>query len=276
VSELKKMEILSFGDLIEKGKYSLFSRHNKVVNFRGSKGLVSFVLPEIGAGPFNLILNVLPKVGFKIEVGKEGVLVDGDLLRVETKSVYNSHLPFLNISEKEFMGRLFFVKKIFLEKSHPLSCAFFFDRTREKNFKSSFERCMLLHFKKAFHLLKNGDFHGFLRNVRGAGLGFTPSGDDLISGFITFVLFAERNFKRSWRFKKIFCLRASGTNPISSAAIEAAKKGRCDERFKSLLLFLKERTFGEDIENKVLGCLARGNTSGADFISGFLLASEFV
>ncbi len=50
------MNLLSFGDQVERGSYTVHSRFKRAVNFSNGRRLVFLVSQEIGAGPLNIVL----------------------------------------------------------------------------------------------------------------------------------------------------------------------------------------------------------------------------
>ena len=50
------MKLLSVGDQIERGSYTVHSRFRRAVNFSNGRHLVFLVSQEIGAGPLNIVL----------------------------------------------------------------------------------------------------------------------------------------------------------------------------------------------------------------------------
>jgi hypothetical protein len=103
--------------------------------------------------------------------------------------------------------------------------------------------------------------------LAGLGQGLTPAGDDFLIGAMLWAWLAHPN-------PDLFCEillqpTASQTTTLSAAFLRAAARGECDKWWQALLVALGEGSFSE-INAAAQMVLARGATSGADTLAGFL------
>lgn len=108
--------------------------------------------------------------------------------------------------------------------------------------------------------------------LAGLGGGLTPSGDDVLVGAL--VALAAMPWQNADQFCRVIVNTATGrTNKISEAYVRAAARGEASEAWQRLLAALA----GESAENVIAAgrrVMAFGETSGADMLAGFLLATN--
>lgn len=110
----------------------------------------------------------------------------------------------------------------------------------------------------------------------GLGRGLTPSGDDLVSGFLLAINRWESALSAGWEKAKLnSCLvqlALERTNTISANLIECASLGLADER---LIMALEALMTGNTGPQECLQQLSGwGNSSGLDSLVGMALASQ--
>lgn len=115
-------------------------------------------------------------------------------------------------------------------------------------------------------------------DLAGLGPGLTPSGDDVLAGALlaTAVLAPPESAPLRGR---IMASARGRTTRISEAYLEAAASGDAGEAWHRLVAGLRGERDGDDegatgLRAAVRGILAFGETSGADMLTGFLLAAE--
>ena len=259
-------QVMSFGDIIRPGAYALHSRFSRAVNFIGGGRLVSVVDPSIGGGPINIVLAGADfgRLG-SLQVQEDSFLLDGASL--PKSPLFDSRLPAPGTSLD-----LRRCRDLLLRKAHPKSLAFLLDDSRSRGFTSGFEKALVQRLQTAAHELRDGDLEAGSRSARGAGLGLTPSGDDLLSGYLWGLHFRQRisGGDLSAEIKRVYA-SAKSTNPLSSAFLGCALEGRFFQRLRDLLADLGDP---ERIEGRLDGLLSVGETSGADTCVGLMLALE--
>jgi hypothetical protein len=113
--------------------------------------------------------------------------------------------------------------------------------------------------------------------MRGLGLGFTPSGDDFISGLLAGLNFAVKSlrFDAEARIERVF-FYAEGGNLVSNSFLRCSYEGKVNAKVCRLLKALAGKNRRE-LAAAAGAALKSGHTSGADFCSGlvFALLQEF-
>ena len=117
--------------------------------------------------------------------------------------------------------------------------------------------------------LRSGEWLEGARLLRGVGFGLTPTGDDLLAGFLTGLNLVDAPRDR---IEEIYAA-ALGENAISNSQLFFGKEGRLFEGTRRLLSAV-ERCMAGEIPGAVTLLLSRGSTSGADFSVGLILAVE--
>ncbi len=103
--------------------------------------------------------------------------------------------------------------------------------------------------------------------LAGLGAGLTPSGDDLLVGVMLWAWLAHPTPAALGR--EIVAAAAGRTTVLSAAFLRAAARGECSDPWHALLETLAT---GQEITAATRGILAHGATSGADALAGFLWA----
>ena len=102
--------------------------------------------------------------------------------------------------------------------------------------------------------------------LAGLGVGLTPAGDDFLCGLMMWAWLVHPDPQSlCW----ILLEAASETTTLSAAFLQAAARGECSEDWHRLLITLADGT-EEQIDLAVQKVLALGSTSGADTLAGFL------
>jgi len=260
-------EVLSFGDRVGPGDYALHSRFSQAANFTQGGRLVSVVGPGVGGGPINIVMEGLDfsRLG-RLEISEDSFALDGAVF--PKTPTFDSRLPSgarLDLSR---------CRDLLLRKAHPKSLAFLLDGSRCHGFTSGFEKVLARRLHDAAHELRRGNLEVGSRAARGAGFGLTPSGDDLLCGYLWGLHIRQRisGGDFSADIERVYdCAR--GSNPLSTAFLDCAKEGRFFERLRDLIAALG-RGEPEQLESRLDGVLTVGETSGADTCVGLILALE--
>ena len=107
--------------------------------------------------------------------------------------------------------------------------------------------------------------------MRGCGFGFTPSGDDFITGMLNalYIIHKISGKQDLVKLRRKIYLASQTENIISQNAILFASKGRFNEVFKALVFSLNDEN-DELLKQTATKLLQTGESSGADTLSGFL------
>jgi hypothetical protein len=263
------MDLISYGDSIPEGDYRLLSAFVNAINFRKGRLVVSLVPPRAGAGPFNVVLKQLPPGAKRLRSTRFFFYIDENRLRKDPAAAYSSGVPLLSKAEPEtVLGNTLAFTRLLARCAQPKSLAFIFEPALEKDFTRVFEKQLLARFKKAVEYFRAGDYKRGTRTVRGLGIGFTPAGDDFISGLLAGWYFALVNlrFGTGPRMDLVFD-NAEGGNLVSNSFIRSSYEGKVNAKVRRLMLVLAGRDRAE-LEAAARAAFASGHTSGADFCAG--------
>lgn len=294
------MRLLSIGDEVREGTYRLHSRFRRAVNFTDGRRLVTLVTPDVGAGPVNIVVRDLTPFGYSPDLTQvdspqsrvsssppprhRAPVRDGlENLRVERYSVVFANRRFLlnemqsyesllhiekETSRQVFRRNLKVVENILVEESHPTSLAFLLDTKRERNFRTTFERAFVAQIKDG--AVRMPSVAG-VRRIAGCGFGLTPSGDDFIAGVLIGLNVLQRLTGQDHRpLASRLSTAAAGTNLLSDSFLRLARDGRVTERVQAFVSSLSGKE-DADLSRNARSVMAAGETSGADWLTGFVM-----
>lgn len=264
------LQISDIGKHIKNGHYNrIHSRFTDVVNFHHNDEIgLSVVNRKIGGGPFNIVIDNFDPVDVNsVELNDDFLIIDPFRIELTNSSKTNYCLP--EIFSEIFLNNFSRLKDILIENCPKKSLAVFFDDERKRDFHSTFEKNLLAKYREAIQLFENNVIQNSVKIFRGLGFGLTPSGDDFNAGILMGLSVAERlyNSDRSLLKNNIF-ETAKGENHISNLLLYICKNGLCTEKFKEVLMALSGNDLAR-IECSVKNYISIGETSGADFLTGF-------
>lgn len=113
-----------------------------------------------------------------------------------------------------------------------------------------------------------------IRLIKGTGYGFTPGGDDFISGYLSGLYLSNRAFgKDVSKIQEAVYKESKTENIVSNNFIYCSFKGYFFERIRNLIISLLEGS-EEEIMTDALKVLSLGETSGADFAAGLICSMQ--
>lgn len=268
-------KILSVGDRIRPGLYTLHSRFNQVVNLADGTRLVSVVHKEIGAGPLNVVVDNLNLDQIdRIKIGRQSIVLGQQRYGLKGEHLYNSAIVPEELNWEDFEENLSLTKELLIGRSQPRSLAFIFDKKRVSYFNSEFEKAFVNRMVDGVEQICAGKIILGVKKLSGCGWGLTPSGDDFIAGLLLGlnVIQQARNKDLSRLVTDIY-EASRGGNIFSEIFLKLAREGRAFERFKKLIWALN---YGDErqLEKSATELLSVGATSGADLMTGFLITFE--
>ena len=280
----QNIEIISIGDRIFPGEYTLHSSFRNVVNLTDGESLVALVTREVGRGPVNIVVEGLEPGSIEtLRIDRETISISGDSYLFDRRLLFHSHPGTGPVDKGHLAKNLGVFDDSLLELSPPKSLAFLVDEKREINFRSSFEkgftermkegvRSIFLSGRSSEPAAKN--IVSGVKKIKGLGFGLTPSGDDFIAGLLVALNLMERmdQFDRSNLKSEIVSVSLSG-NLLSNSFISLAGDGFLFEGFKNLLTSLLEGT-EEEVRTATEKLLTLGSSSGSDMGVGFLLTMK--
>jgi hypothetical protein len=151
------------------------------------------------------------------------------------------------------------------------SLAFLLDGGCSAHFRDGFERAFTKHASDCVAEIFTGNLLGGIGRLKGCGFGLTPSGDDFITGLLFGLIVLERAY--GWDFSRTrerVYEAARSKNLLSDTFLDLARDGRVCQQTKRLLAALLHADPGE-IRRSTAELCHLGQTSGADFATGFLM-----
>lgn len=278
------MQVLSIGDRIVEGRYRIHSRFRRAVNFVDDWNLVSLVTPDAGAGPINIVVDELRTagvraltIGTRLRPGGTGprpvVWLDDRVLDCSAARIYESCLDVIE-KRRGVNARLAILRETLARYAPARSLAFLLDESRRAELRAGFERALAEHVANCVHDILYGDLLRGVSRLKGAGFGLTPSGDDWIRGFLIGMRLVEIVHGLSLDVtRQCVCEWARTGGILGDSFLSLAEEGRVDEKVKVLAAALLGGRLREVWEAARAVC-AVGETSGADFATGLLLALE--
>jgi len=271
-----RIKLVSFGDRIPNGTYTIHSRFQRTINFHNNALLISIVNEDIGCGPFNIIVKGLDlKKIHSLSIYNNILTINNIALFMQEALKYSSKLSLNGVIIATFEENLVFLETVLTELCAEKSLCFLLDEERERNFTSGFEKEFIKRMKSGVALILKGTMDSLFEGVskiKGCGFGLTPSGDDFIAGLLSGLYLKQELFGTDLsEVRNRIYENALGDNLISNTFLFLAKEGLFVERFKnfthSLLYDEKEKIYTHI--QKVLNI---GETSGADMLVGFMFS----
>jgi len=268
--------IKSYGDNLSNGIYSIHSRFNNVINFISEYSLVSIVKEEIGAGPLNIVISEFDRKHiYSLTIEDKSFILNGIKYNIDALKQFASTIKCEHIIINKLLSNLKVFENCLQINSPSKSLAFLIEEKRKNNFKTTFEKNFAQRIESAVSKIFLSHFMDGVKEIKGTGFGFTPSGDDFICGLLHGMNIVSQIFHTDLKklMNEIY-YAAKGNNPISNGFLRCAKQGLMFEKFKNLvfsILYLDEK---QVFENTKKMC-AVGATSGADMGVGFLKAFEY-
>ena len=268
---------------------SVFQRACNLMTAEGH--VIGLVLPEVGNGPLNIVVDGSPSIFSALEPGmsvwldkgrlgvadlqidlKKAVIWDAQPNWKEFRALQNKikdRLPLLqsfalrHATEGSFLP---LVSQQQVGDEPYLAGVKSLGSPSSIVFAAAYEamRFMQAGWEQDESLLQTG-----AAQLAGLGGGLTPAGDDFLTGVMIWGWLAHPNPGLLGRL--LFEAAAPRTTMLSAALLEAAARGECSADWHSLLTAL---SLGKDteVDGAVRAVLSHGATSGADTLAGFLWA----
>jgi len=265
-----RTRVISRGDRVRCGKYKLHSKFASAANFISGNTYVFVVIPEVGAGPLNIVVRVLELRWLRsLEVQPRQCILNGEMILSHASEPYNSNLHLSGYNEEIFRVNLKVLEHAIVQFSPQKSLAFLLDPDRTRKSTSLFECELISRFEIAMGTALSENYQNAIGMVKGLGFGLTPSGDDFISGFLVAMNVCQQVFKTDLSQPILSVWRAAqGRNDLVNAFLACAARGQVSEKFKNMiysLFFSRE----EEVVRDTRRLLTVGATSGADQTVGF-------
>ncbi len=271
-----QIELVSFGDRIPNGTFTIHSIFRRTVNFHNNSVLISIVNEDIGSGPLNIIVRGLDLQKIhSLSIYNNILTINNIQILINEIVKYSSRLSPKAVSISKFTDNLAFLQTVLTKLSAPKSLYFLLDEKREKDFISGFEKEFAKRMKLGVDLIFNGTMASLVEGVskiKGCGFGLTPSGDDFNAGLLSGLYLKQELFGNDLsEIRNTIYKTAQGNNLISNTYLYLAKEGLFIERFKNFINSLLYEG-KEEIHSNIQKMLNVGETSGADMLVGFILS----
>lgn len=264
------MNILGFGAFLETGKYQIHSRFNHVHNYSNHKEIISLVTENIGNGPNNIVLDILPKQPEKnLIITTSSILIGSCSFPIIKKSKKNNS----NIFIENITLLLESINTLILDISKKISeksLGFLLFPDNDIYFQTSFERAMIQHVKNAVNNISISRLPDVVKSMKGVGPGLTPSGDDFNCGLLYAIHYLNSIIDINLDNILTLCYHnALGHNLISNTFLRFAYLNQFYDNFHNLLSALRENDSKsrQYFTDKIINS---GHTSGSDLLTGFI------
>ena len=271
---VSKIQLISIGDQIEKGKYRIHSRFHSFINFENNNFLVSLTNKCNQESPVNIIIEGLDLQEIQsLSVLDNQIILNGLEILIKQNQIYQSSINFNSLFNKDYKELQRYIDlsiKTLSDSAPNLSMAFLLDRKREQHFTSGFEKAYIRQVDFCINEILYGNMIKGFTSLKGLGFGLTPSGDDFTAGalFGFYIIQKIHGYDLSGLRKRIY-KNAVSSNLISGTFLSLALRGLFHN---SLKLYIINLLAGNktSIISKVREIADMGGTSGADLLSGFL------
>lgn len=274
------MILLSIGDRVEEGDYTVHSTFRRVTNYTGARGMISVTDASIEPGPTRIVVRELrhshPCPRLRVEQGT--LALQGERMPLAGVRRYDSAIEWPGLPARHLARRLAALEEALCSEAPPRSLVFLLDAERRETFQPGFEQVLAGHLETSVRTVLDAvggsDLQAFRAGVSalsGAGFGLTPSGDDFLAGLLVASHVAERVLERTFADWRACVTEAVKTdNMLSRHFLELACEGRVFQSFRDVVACLGG-TKG-DMRVYTGKLVAHGATSGADLGVGLLMA----
>ena len=268
------LELLSIGDLVEPGTYDFLNGFRHVINFTDGRRIVSLALPGVDPGPLTIVMRGFDPNAVKcVRVERDAVFVDGVRVGFSDDDIYISSILLLRRDVAEFRRNLALFGSFLLELAPAESLVFLLDRKRASAQRPGFQKNLAEHIRNCVRDILYWNRQRGVRRLRGAGVGFTPAGDDFIAGFLMGLVTLERTGLGDWSDERDRVMEWTGMScwdVLEVAFLSCAAGGFTFESMRELIIAL-DLGPADYVRSWTKSLLAIGATSGADIGVGFYL-----
>jgi len=260
--------------------HSLYRQSINLIN--AEQSLLSIVLPEVGPGPFAIVV-AQPDAsfeGFSVLDVESPVIINSDRIEIGSIQVdatsaeeWQPQPDWQRFGEDLDRAAQSKLKQLLREYAPPGSFAPLVNGALPELDQTVQSKALQAAAEPAEMLLSSlaaGDRGGAQEAVVGlAGLGggVTPAGDDFLQGAIH-ALWAKQSGELAHQMgQAIVSMAASRTNAVSGEWLRSAARGEAGADWH---LLAQAIATNEGVEDTMIQLLQRGHTSGADAMAGFL------
>ncbi len=234
------------------GEARELGRFRRVVDLLLGDEIVALTTPDVGCGPFHLVVDALPAAPLPDNVALQ--VLPGALWIGPWRIALSAKLPLWNPRPAW----------------ESLTCS--------ADGLAALHACTVQHIgadsASPFAVWLRGAATSplgageALADLAGRGPGLTPSGDDFLAGYML-ALWSRRGGAAAAPCAALYAEVAPRTHRLSRAFLAAARDGFADARWQRLLAALAGDDF-QAVREATAAVLAFGATSGVDMVCGFL------
>ncbi len=266
-------ELISIGSCVPiQSLQTVHSIHRHVRNFVYEDQIIALCTKGIAPAPNRIIVSADSLEGIdRVSIGSEEIDFGGQILPYTREMIYRPPSLDIGCSICDLKEKLHILKQEFYHKA-PGNCVAMLiqgAQTQRKSFERELGNC----FASGEELFRAGKYREAVNCYKGRGYGFTPAGDDFLSGLLIGMSWMDSMQKNMLsEILDAILLESIGNNVLTNSMLHSARTLMLDEDWAGMLIEL----------GTVEGCpkvylehiLGHGSTSGADELSGFFLGFE--
>lgn len=272
VKDLEKIiKFISIGDCIKENKYYIHSKFKNSINFYNDERIITIGNKYIGSGPTNIIFDDISMFNDEtfLYINKDIIQFGTIKIKIDKTKIYDSKINIVEFNMEKFIENIELFENYVKLLSNGKGISLLLEDS-VKTDDNLFDK-FTIKIRNGVEKLFEGDLIKGIKEIKGVGVGLTPSGDDFIYGFLVGLSVIEiiHNKKLS-NLKKLIYENAKGENLISNNFLYCASEGLFFEKTKNLIISL---FYGDEREilERVTKILQIGETSGVDFSVGLIL-----
>jgi hypothetical protein len=268
--------LVSLGDSVECGEYTLHSAFPAARNFTQGENVVSVVERAVGNSGTNIVCEkyFLQQNSFsEIEVSSSAVRLGKFVFRRETVTPFCSAWSGAGASTCD-ESKFAVAKRALLPVGFSFLLAAEGAEFEQGESFSLFEKNLRKSAMAAHKLFCEKKLACAARAFRGLGAGLTPSGDDYLCGALSaYSVLQSLGVRNTSSERSTVLENALGDNILSNSFLHAAAKGSFSERQKNFF----DALFGVvpiSVAEAARNVACSGHSSGTDYLVGFFTVLE--
>jgi len=268
-------QITASGDSLKTGKYILHSRFTEVVNFVCKDSLLVLSKSIKYLSPNTLIVqNINIKQIDEVLLDNNQITIFPNNKTFQIENKISSKFNFEQVNHKKTSFILSELQNKYLPLFPNKSLAFLLDSNRKQYFQTAFDRAFYQQITIGVSQITNNQILEGIRNIKGRGLGLTPSGDDFVAGVLFGLHFNQHLYNKDLsKLRNSILEIALSKNIFSNNFLIFAHQAKFFYRFKTFL----EKAYKKptNLEQPLNQLFEIGSTSGADLLTGFILTIQY-
>ncbi|OFZ51365.1 MAG: hypothetical protein A2381_17780 [Bdellovibrionales bacterium RIFOXYB1_FULL_37_110] len=255
------LKIFEVGDYLIPGQYKIHSEFIHVVNYMNisDDSMFSLVTPEVGGGPYNIVVENLDNYNQEMVLTKE---------YLKQNDVKRSSSNFKEVKIQIPREKLEYFRERLLENKN---LSYLIDDQAKPNQPISFDDHLKYQLLEGKRVIFEEDLLEGIEMLRGLGRGLTPSGDDFLMGMMIGIhlkmLCTRQIDSYRDRILKLILENSLGENELSNWFLKSAFKGLVSCRMKNFIKVLSSGSLN-DLKEAFEEQSQVGYSSGLDQLVG--------